>query len=264
MAKLEIKNFKLENMKCKVIYFLPIIIILHSCFSTSMMQTAKTLDEGESQIAVGLSGYYFEDEFGLAPEVNYRQGINSKSDFGLGYSVGLNGHIKADYKRLLFNSTENNLYFSSGIGFDLFMPDGDFLFASTIPLYLSLHKNPKFVPYFAQRFTLSFTDLSAFKYKDITNPGKDVYYDHYMFYSGAAGLQFGENRIKWFMEASYSVTFNNTYGSYSDVDLETGLPYYRIEDTFYAWGNFQVSFGIIIMMNGNLSWSEIKKYFFLW
>ena len=57
--------------------------LLTSCFSSSMMTTAKTLDKGEQQFSLGASAYVDAGDEVLGPEVMYRRGINDRLDFGL-------------------------------------------------------------------------------------------------------------------------------------------------------------------------------------
>lgn len=180
------------------------------------MQTAKTLDKGELQTSAGMSGYAIDyaDEVAIAPDFLLRVGLNEKSDIGIGYSVGYAGHLKADYKRELWNSADSSKYVSTGLGFDLWHDaDGpETNIALTLPFYFSMNHSKKVIPYFAQRFTFGLYDTKALSLYNNDNSGANSYdLDHIMYYSGAAGLRFGEKKVKWFTEASYSTTIEHFY-----------------------------------------------------
>lgn len=117
-------------MKYQILHLLKILVIsfsifFQSCISTSILQTAKTLDKGETQIVGGASQYNFEGEFGLAPDLMIRKGINEKSDFGFGYSAGIMGHLRADYKYEILETKNKSNHISTGIGGDLYLNGWD-------------------------------------------------------------------------------------------------------------------------------------------
>lgn len=223
---------------------LPILLItaitlfFQGCFSSSMMSTAKTLDKSEHQLSVGVSGYAVEfSQLGIAPDLLYRRGINEKLDFGIGYAMGLAGHIRGDIKYELLTWNNNNSFLSTGIGLDVYLPDdfgGQKMVGSTIPLYLSFNHDKSVVPYIGQRLTFGWNGLNTYKYLSREEPVKEsVYISNDIYYSGAFGLRFGENKKKFFIELSYSywhsTKFNawqNTYNSNqweNSLDFDKGL-----------------------------------------
>ena len=207
-------NITSHWVKLTVIGF--VFISLQGCFSTSMMTTAKTLDKSEQQLSVGVSGYLVDGSAGgIAPDIMYRRGISDKFDFGLGYSMGLYGHIRADLKYELLSWNNNNAFLSTGLGADFYLPD-DFgdeqLLGTTIPLYLSINHNKNIVPYFGQRFTFGWNGLKAITYTNSTETiMKNTSLYHSMNYSGAMGFRFGK---KQFIELSYSLRKDHYFGSW--------------------------------------------------
>ena len=181
-----------------------------------MMQTAKTLDDGESQWSLGVSAYSMEGDIGIAPDLMFRKGISDRSDFGIGYSMGLWGHARIDWKRVLKTNESETYYFSSGLGGDLYLPDdfgGDGPFIGvTLPFYYSFNHDGKLIPYFGQRFCLGLIDIGIVRHYGNDSPDPEEYrFNHYMYYSGAAGIRFGDKSVKWFLEASYNFSINHSY-----------------------------------------------------
>jgi hypothetical protein len=197
--------------------------------STSMMQTAKPLKGLENQYSIGISQYSYNGDYGIAPDFQYRRGINGKSDFGLSYSMGLYGHFRADYKRSIWVSKDRTDYLSTGVGLDLWYDDWNgYLYTGfTAPLYMSFNHGKRFVPYFAQRFTFAVDQWSGSSLND---------WDYLMAYSGVAGLRIGENLTKMFVELSYSIS--NDY----DFNLTTQ------SRVWYSYNSsFQLTFGFMIL-----------------
>jgi hypothetical protein len=233
----------------KFYYFLFACFILQGCFSSSMMQTAKPLEKGKTQVSVGVSGYAIGyNDYGIAPDFMYRKGINGKSDFGIGYSMGLLGHFRADYKQQLYVSPTKNKYLSSGVGIDVYYPS-DFggdqpVLGITAPLYFSINHNKNIVPYFAQRFTLGLNGLGIIRYFPNETPieNQEIYKTHNMFYTGSIGIRSGQKRVKYFLELSYSASFEHYFSNY----------YYSYMDTWEMKKggrdhlNFQLTLGMMI------------------
>lgn len=232
-----------------VIYSIALIatLALQGCFSTSMMSTAKTLDKGEQEFVLGASGYFYETEpIGAAPDFYYRRGINDKMDFGAGYSMGLMGHIRTDLKYELHSWNNDNNFLSTGFGMDFYIPtefaDRPFV-GSTIPLYLSINHDHNVTPYFGQRFTFSWNGLNAYKFlnsSETITTFQSV--EHSVFYSGAIGLRIGEDRKKYFLEASYAYRGDNYFGAWENYN-DPG-EYINVSDFDRDW-TFQLTFGFI-------------------
>ena len=49
-------------------------------------------------------GYVMGENGGIAPDLMFRGNINSKSGFGIAYSIGLYGYARIDYKYVLYKS----------------------------------------------------------------------------------------------------------------------------------------------------------------
>jgi hypothetical protein len=222
--------------------------ILSGCFSSSMMTTAKTLDKGEQEFVVGVSGYLDSGSpAGIAPDLVYRRGINDKMDFGVGYSMGLLGHIRSDIKYELMSWNNGQNFLSTGFGLDAYIPDefGDTrMFGSTIPLYLSLNHDQNVTPYFAQRFTFGWHGWNTYRY--INSPSTITSFTsirHKVYYSGAAGLRIGEERKKYFIECSYAYHGENYFGAWEAYD-QPGE--FTNTQSFHRNLTFQLTLGILL------------------
>jgi hypothetical protein len=215
-----------------------------------MMQTAKSLDKGERDISVGIGGYAAFGDPGIAPDFMLRQGISDKSDFGVGYTLGLNGHVRLDWKREIWSNPTGKMYLSSGAALDLFSPNdfsGDpFFIGIAVPLYYSFNHGKKVVPYFGQKFSFGLRDVGVFKfYKNDTPPLERVNFYHQMFYTGAAGVRFGEKRIKWFLEASYIIDINRSFSQFTAPDVN-GVEEWLVNKRFDSNLAYQFTIGMTI------------------
>lgn len=234
--------------KFTVLLFLP--IVLASCFSSSIMQTAKPVEKGQIETTAGLSAYGSSGGGGIpSADVMVRYGIGQKSDIGASYSLGLFGHFRLDYKHNLYESPTKNTYLSSGFGVDAMLYEATWSepqdVGLTLPLYFSFNHNKKVIPYLAQRATLGLNDIGVLVQYD-KNPGLTDYdYDHNWYYSGGFGIKWGEKRVKWYAELSYSIRFNREYQNsvYTDDFGETQTFFRKNTDPQEV---FQLSVGMVI------------------
>ena len=159
------------------IFLLP--LFLASCFSSSIMQTAKPTPVGTLERSAGISVYADRGDIYPAVDGMLRTGISKRADIGLAYSLGTLGHLKLDFKHQLYASPDQQLFLSSGIGVDgiwseeILGPTNKDI-GITLPLYFSFNHNEKVTPYFAQRATLGLTDVSALSQYG-KNPGLQTY-----------------------------------------------------------------------------------------
>lgn len=223
-------------MRSQFIFILFLPLFLSSCFSSSIMQTAKPTPKGTLERSIGISGYAetgFDNKLDLYPSIDgmLRTGITEKSDIGLAYSLGTLGHLKLDFKHLLYASPDSNLFLSTGIGVDgiwseeILGPVNKDV-GVTLPLYFSFNHNERITPYFAQRATLGLTDVSALsQYGKV--PGTQAFYlDHDWYYHGGGGIRWGENNIRWFAELSYKFQFNRRYTNDPYIDDQGNQQYF--------------------------------------
>ena len=227
-------------------YYPILLLFLTGCYSSGVMQTAKPLNKGKISYTGGISGYNMDDEIYAGPEFMIRKGINSKSDFGFGYALGLYGHAYADYKYVLVESAAKKNYLSSGIGLDAFIPsdfqDFPWMIGMKLPFYASFNHNKNTIPYFAQSFTLGLNDIAILSHlSDNKANSSTIYYDHSIYYSGGAGVQFVKKNINYFIEGSYSILMNNIYRNFYDNNLND----WYLEKRFYRVFNYQLMFGIV-------------------
>jgi hypothetical protein len=237
--------------------FFPVILFLaalfSSCFSSSIMQTAKPTAKGTLERSVAISTYAetgYDDKLDLYPTIEgmLRTGITEKSDLGLAYSLGTLGHLKFDFKHVIYASPDNNLFLSTGIGVDgiwseeILGPVNKDI-GLTLPLYFSFNHNQKITPYFAQRATLGLTDVSALsQYGKV--PGTQAFdLDHDWYYHGGGGIRWGENNIRWFAELSYNFQFNRRYDNDPYID-ELGNQHYFTAKGITRSGTAQVTIGV--------------------
>lgn len=173
-------------------------LLLTSCFTSSILQTAKPLDKGTCEFSGGILGFSRGETL---PGLNtmLRVGIGRRSDIGLGYSLGI-GHLRLDYKYNFYRSANEKNFLSTGLGFEYFFTEADYkpIPAISLPLYFSMNHTGKIIPYFAQRFTFGLADMNV----AFGNHGEG---HHTLFYTGGAGIRYGKNRLKGYVEVSYSV-----------------------------------------------------------
>ncbi|MCR9173238.1 MAG: hypothetical protein NXI10_12125 [bacterium] len=228
-------------------------LLLSGCYTSSMMQTAKTLDKGEREFTVGAGPYTSSGDILASPDFMLRWGISDKSDFGIGYSLQLNGHIRADWKRELWSSADQRQFLSSGVMADVFIPNdfaGDPVYIGICaPLYYSFNHHKKRVPYFGQRISLGLRDLSIIRYAGVNEPITErVSLYHQMYYSGAAGIRFGQNRFKWFIEASYSLKMEHIFRNYFNTDAS--VDDWQLSRGYDRDVNAQITLGMTIGRKG--------------
>ena len=203
----------------RIVGCLLLFLSLSGCYTASMMQTAKTLDKGERELTIGAGPYTSSGDFLVCPDFMLRWGYSDKSDFGLMYSLQLNGHFRGDWKREIWSNANQTSFLSTGAMAELFLPN-DFAgdptyFGLGLPVYYSFNHDKKWVPYFGQRFSLGLGGLSIVRYAGVNEPIEEnvnIYHD--MYYSGAVGVRFGKRRLKGFLEASYSVKMGNRFYNY--------------------------------------------------
>jgi hypothetical protein len=205
-----------EKMRLRFTPLLFLPLILGSCFSSAIMQTAKPTPVGTLERSIGISGYADDGNIYAGVDGMLRTGLYKRGDIGLAYSLGTIGHLKLDFKHQLYSSPDHNWYLSSGIGVDgiwseEFMGPTNKDVGLTLPLYFSFNHNMSVTPYFAQRATLGLTDLSALcQYQKAPNfQNYDLNHDWY--YTGGAGIRWGEKNVRWFAELSYTFQFNRVY-----------------------------------------------------
>lgn len=188
------------------VLFAPLLLV-SSCYTTSALQTAKPLDKGTKEFTLGAVGYARYNT--ILPGLNcmMRFGTGGHSDWGIGYATGIPGHLRVDYKYNFYRSADERNFLSTGLGMDVMHVDEDEIIpAVNVPLYFSMNHGKKLIPYFNQRFTLGLSELDV-----LTGQGMG---DHYLFYSGGAGLRYSAFRVKYFVEFSYSVDrFRNRHES---------------------------------------------------
>ncbi|MFK7783713.1 MAG: hypothetical protein AB8B56_01285 [Crocinitomicaceae bacterium] len=184
------------------------------------MQTAKPTPVGTLERSGGISGYV--DHGNVYPSFDgmLRTGIYEKADIGLAYSLGTLGHLKLDFKHQLYASPDRNWFLSAGIGVDgiwseeILGPTNQDI-GLTLPLYFSFNHNGSVTPYFAQRATLGLTDVGTLSQYGKA-PELEVFdLNHDWYYSGGAGIRWGEKNVRWFAELSYVFQFNRVY--FNDV-----------------------------------------------
>ncbi len=193
-----------------IIGVLFLLTLLESCHSSAILQTAKPVSKGSTEVSVAASGYSVSD---IIPGVNamVRTGINERSDIGFAYSGTLYFQIRSDYKHVLWSHPQQSAFFSSGVGLDvLLLNDWGSDINSNIgliaPLYFSFNHDGRVTPYFAQSFTMGLFGLRTLADYRSSGPFHSSYREHVMFYSGGAGIRFGQRkRIRWMVELSYKV-----------------------------------------------------------
>jgi hypothetical protein len=238
----------------KFLVLLILTALLSGCYSSSMMQSAKTLDKGEREVTASGSGYlgYIN---GFTTEWMWRQGIGDKSDFGAFYSLGFYGHARLDWKRELWSSASESMYLSSGALFDVFLPNdfsGDpFYFGLGLPLYYSFNHDKGIVPYVGQRLSFGLLDAGIFNHYNNDNPETGLRFNHQMYYSGAAGVRFEKLRIPWFVEFSYNIRISRVYSSYYSYDYNdpNDIGEWRLIKRYNEDPTVQLSVGIMVPVN---------------
>lgn len=97
---------------------------------------------------------------------------------------------------------------------DFYVPDdfsGDnWMIGPYIPLYFSFNHGKKAVPYLSQGFTFGLNDMQAIAPGSVSLNYDYQGFEHYMFYTGGFGVRFGQRRVKYFVELSYTYQFENT------------------------------------------------------
>lgn len=185
-------------------------IMLSSCVSMTSMQTARTLGQGNKEIAVGGSRVSYEfastiDTFEaktITGEIDGRYGITDKLDAG--FKISIIGTTGGYAKYQFLGDQESTFAGSAGIGLGfLTIESGDGEFAAkskttdfSIPLFFSYHPNDWIGIYTSPRYT-----LRNIKNSDVS--GSESSTSHW--YGATAGVRLGK-RIAPFIE--YSV-FNS-------------------------------------------------------
>lgn len=231
----------------KLLYtlYISLLLVLTSCISSSVLQTAKPNEKGQVTGVIGLSAYKMEHE-NVFPGINgmVRFGVGENSDLGLAISPGLLGTIRLDYKYKIWSSSNQNSFLSSGIQADFVLNDsygGDLDVGATLPLYFSFGHNKNVTPYLAQRYTMYFRDIDVFKYYNKENE-QFLSKHHLMTYNGGLGILFGKGRVKWFVESSYALEFNRNLV----VWQPSGEDFYQTDRNIDQDFNVELSFGIVL------------------
>lgn len=231
--------------------FLPIValpLILTSCFSSSIMQTAKPTPKGTLERSVGISAYADDGDIYPAIDGMLRTGLSEKSDIGLAYSFGTLGHLKLDFKHLIYASPDENAFLSTGIGVDgiwseeVLGPTNKDI-GMTLPLYFSFNHNEKITPYFAQRATLGLTDLSALSQYSKAPGTQSFSLNHDWYYTGGGGIRWGEKNVRWFAELSYTFQFNRRYVNDPFINSQGNQEYFTWKGIRRS-GTAQVTVGV--------------------
>ncbi len=237
-------------MRIRTLPFFVLPLILASCFSSAIMQTAKPTPKGTLERSLGLSGYVDDGYVYPAIDGMLRTGLSEKSDIGLAYSLGTLGHLKLDLKHLIYTSPDQKMFFSAGIGVDgiwseeVLGPINKDI-GLTLPLYFSFNHKGKITPYFAQRLTLGLTDLNTLgQYNE--DPLFDSYnLSHDWYYTGGGGIRWGEKDVKWFAELSYTFKFNRTYINNSYINPQ-GIQEVYSHKGISRSGTAQVTLGMFL------------------
>lgn len=187
----------------------------------------------------------------LGGDLNIRYGIGGNSDIGLSANFLVPGHIRFDYKRQLLTNSNNSLYLSSGLALEGYIPSEyrSMTPSFSVPLYFSFNHNKNVIPYFAQRYTMSFEGLNAFRYSDSQLPVfEEINTRNTILYSGGLGLAFGKEYDKWFLELSYFSLYSFFLKNYYSSVLSEW-----IYDKGQRHDNFgiQVSFGKMLFVKSS-------------
>lgn len=186
-------------------------MMLSSCISMSSMQTARTLGQGNTEGAIGVSRVKYEfvsaedtiSEKSYTGEIDYRYGITDKLDVGVKASlIGTSGAY-AKYQFLGDNKSPFAGSVGAGLGF-LTIESGQGEFATkskttdfSIPLFFSYHPNDWLALYTSPRYTLR-------NIKNSDASGSEGSTDHW--YGATTGIRLGE-RVAPFIE--YSIFTSN-------------------------------------------------------
>ena len=213
------RGMKSTTLTC----FCALFLILNSCISPRIMETAKPVSKGDAMIATGLSGYANTEIIFGGIEINTRFGISDNSDVGFSFNLPVPGHMKIDYKKQLVPSPREKTYLSSGFSLEGLVPseNSSMVPAFSVPLFFSFNHQKSVTPYFAQRFTMSFTGWNALRYSNNQLPlEKTLRTENTMLYSGGLGLAVGRGLNKWFIEftyfSRYSFFLRNYYSSQTE------------------------------------------------
>lgn len=143
-------------------------LFLSSCVSMSSMQTARTLGQGNTEMAIGASTVKYEfvsnedtlDAKTITGEIDWRYGITDKLDVGVKASIIGTSGAYAKYQFL--GDDESAFAGSGGVGLGFLTIEsgsGEFKTKSkttdvSVPLYFSYHPNDWFSIYTSPRYTL--------------------------------------------------------------------------------------------------------------
>ncbi|MCB0378029.1 MAG: hypothetical protein KDD33_06015 [Bdellovibrionales bacterium] len=131
----------------KLLVLLGASLLLCNCASISTLQTARTLEKGDSEHSFGLSMYSSDDFLGgddislPVLEYTYRRGLMDKLDFGV--KLAIIGSTVADIKYNLINGEKFALATGLGIGYLSFtstvgtVEEKSTILDFIVPLYLS-------------------------------------------------------------------------------------------------------------------------------
>ncbi|MBD3638649.1 MAG: hypothetical protein HUJ25_14955 [Crocinitomicaceae bacterium] len=226
----------------KLVYVIILCFIMGSCHTASVLQTAKPVEKGKTEVSLAGTAFFGSD---VMPgfDLMVRRGLGPRSDFGFAYCGSLYGHFRFDFKYVIAKTASDNLFLSSGVGLDLYLLDdwgSDIGMYSglTLPVYFSFNHNNKVVPYFAQTFTMGLNDFKVMRHYNKSEIPEGESWEHNMFYTGGAGLRFQtEKRVDFVFEFSYKYVFTNRFYNYSNSST---VKYY--DEDFLP----QLSFGIVI------------------
>lgn len=234
----------------RLIILFSLSLLFSGCFSSAIMQTAKTTPVGTLERSLGLSAYADEGDLYAGVDGMLRTGISDRADIGLAYSLGTLGHLKLDFKHQIFASKDQNVFLSSGLGVDALWSE-QFLgpinkdVGVTLPVYFSWNHTKRFTPYFAQRATLGLTDMSALTQYSKA-PGTEAFFlNHDWYYSGGLGIRWGENKIRWFAELSYVFQFERRYTNDPYLNDQGGQEYYFYKGITRS-GTAQLTVGMFV------------------
>lgn len=189
-------------------------LMLSSCVSMSTMQTARTLGQGNSQGAIGVSKISYEfvsledtiDASTFTGELDWRYGVTDKLDVGA--KASLIGTSGAYAKYQFLGDKESVIAGSGGLGLGfLTIESGEGEFATKsrttdfyIPLFFSYHPTDWVGIYTSPRYT-----LRNIKNSDVSESSSST--SHW--YGATTGIRLGK-RVAPFIEYSFFTSSDAT------------------------------------------------------
>jgi hypothetical protein len=241
-----------------IILYSSLLILLNSCYTANLIQTAKSLEKGEHQITTGLVGnsLFHQDDYNgdFLPGMilMYRTGVFKHADIGFTYAPSLViGDVRADMKYNFFRT--NNTYLSAILSAELVSPldfpnfgDEFSSFSSGLGFIASFNHSNKLHPFVYQKYTMGLSGLGALSNFKNEEP-LDYYavYSHKMYYVGGVGLKYSfkqNGRVQLVFDFSYYASREMRYSNYEVFQENDKVfnQFRRIE----RYMNYQTSFGM--------------------